>query len=68
LGLDAFEEEPFSNYESYQLDNVVLTPHTGAHTFEATENMAVMAVDNLIDVLTKNECKYILNRSVNRGK
>jgi D-3-phosphoglycerate dehydrogenase len=62
LGLDAFEEEPPKNYKDFQFDNVVLTPHTGAHTYEATENMALMAVDNLITVLTGNECKYAVNK------
>lgn len=62
LGLDAFEEEPPKKYKNFQFDNVVLTPHTGAHTYEATENMAVMAVDNLINVLTGKECKFIVNK------
>jgi len=31
---------------------VVVTPHTGAHTTEATRRMAEMAIDNLIDGLT----------------
>ena len=62
LGLDAYEEEPPSASPLRELDNVVMTPHTGAHTREATANMADMAVRNLIDVLSGNECKYILNR------
>jgi D-3-phosphoglycerate dehydrogenase len=41
---------------------VVVTPHTGAHTKEATENMADLAVENLINVLSGKECKYIINR------
>lgn len=64
MGLDAFEEEPTSSFEKFRFDNVVLTPHTGAHTFEATENMANMAVDNLIDVLSGADCRYIINKQV----
>ncbi|MBW8381033.1 MAG: phosphoglycerate dehydrogenase [Youngiibacter sp.] len=64
LGLDAFEEEPTNSYAKFRFDNVVLTPHTGAHTFEATENMANMAVDNLIDVLRGADCRYIINKQV----
>ena len=41
--------------------NVVATPHTGAHTQEATDNMARMAVENLIDVLTGKDCPYIIH-------
>jgi len=62
LGLDAYEEEPPSASPLRELDNVVMTPHTGAHTREATANMAEMAVRNLIDVLSGRECKNILNR------
>jgi len=62
LGLDAFEVEPPIGSPLFELDNVVVTPHTGAHTKEATENMANLSVDNLIKVLSGNECNYILNK------
>jgi D-3-phosphoglycerate dehydrogenase len=62
LGLDAFEVEPPTGSPLFELDNVVVTPHTGAHTKEATENMADLAVENLINVLLGNECKYIINK------
>lgn len=60
LGLDAFESEPPKDSPLFAFDNVVVTPHTGAHTKEATANMANMAVDNLIDVLEGRECRYIV--------
>lgn len=63
LGLDAYEEEPPAASPLFELDNVVATPHTGAHTREATANMALMAVSNLIDVLSGKECKYVLNKA-----
>lgn len=63
LGLDAFEVEPPANSPLFELDNVVVTPHTGAHTKEATENMANLAVQNLIDVLSGRECPYIVNKA-----
>ncbi len=62
LGLDAFEVEPPTGSPLFNLDNVIVTPHTGAHTKEAIDNMAELSVENLINVLTENECKYILNR------
>lgn len=62
LGLDAFEKEPPENSPLFGLNQVILTPHTGAHTSEAKNTMAIMAVDNLIDMLSGNECKYIVNK------
>ena len=61
LGLDAYEEEPPKVSPLFKLDNVVLTPHTGAHTEEAITNMALMSVQNLIDVLSGKPCPYIVN-------
>jgi len=60
LGLDAFEVEPVGETPLSAFDNVVLTPHTAAHTHEATANMANMAVQNLIDVLSGQECPYVI--------
>lgn len=60
LGLDAFEVEPPVNSPLLRLKNVISTPHTGAHTREAKEHMADLAVRNLIDVLTGKECRYII--------
>ena len=61
--LDAYEKEPpDASLPLYQLPNVVTTPHTGAHTAEASLNMATMAVDNLISILESGECPYIVNR------
>ncbi len=60
LGLDAFEIEPPVNSMLFELENVVVTPHTGAHTKEATDNMANSAVQNLIDVLSGKQCNCII--------
>jgi D-3-phosphoglycerate dehydrogenase len=62
LGLDAFEIEPPTESKLFELDSVVVTPHTGAHTKEATENMAYGSIRNLIDVLSGKECPFIVNR------
>jgi D-3-phosphoglycerate dehydrogenase len=56
LGLDAYEEEPPSQSPLFELENVVVTPHTASHTAEAAANMAAMSVQNLIDVLSGKEC------------
>ena len=61
LGLDAFSTEPPGGSPLFELDNVVATPHSGAHTTEAVNNMGILSVQNLMDVLSGKECKYIVN-------
>ena len=60
MALDVFEQEPPEKSPLFELENVVLTPHTSAHTVEATEAMAFMAVQNLIDVLSGTQCSNIV--------
>lgn len=62
LGLDSFELEPPQPSRLFEFDNVVLTPHAGAHTKEAVEKMASAAVLNLIDVLCGRPCDFIVNK------
>ena len=62
LGLDAFEQEPLIDSPLKGLDNVIFTPHTGAHTAEAVSGMGNMAVDNVIAVLKGEDCPYVLNK------
>ena len=57
-GLDVLEDEPPQNSPLIELDNVVITSHIGAHTQESIENMAFMAIDNLISVLKGKEPKF----------
>ena len=61
LGLDAFETEPPEASRLFEFDNVIATPHTGAHTQEATEHMADLSIKNLMDVLSGRECPFIVN-------
>ena len=61
LALDAFAIEPPGASPLFELENVVVTPHTGAHTKEAIENMANGAVKNLIDVLSGRDCPHVVN-------
>jgi len=59
-GLDVFEKEPPIDSPLLNLENVVMTSHIGAHTQEATENMAKMAVENLISVLKGEKPKFLV--------
>lgn len=61
IGLDAFETEPPKDSPLFEFPNVIATPHAGAHTREAANNMALMSVENAINILSGIECKYIVN-------
>ena len=63
LGMDAFETEPPGSSPLFTLDSVVVTPHTGAHTAEATAAMADLSVKNLMDVLSGRSCPHVVNCS-----
>jgi len=62
LGLDVYETEPPGESPFFGMENVVVTPHTAAHTAEAKQAMADMSVQNLIDVLSGNPCPHTVPR------
>jgi D-3-phosphoglycerate dehydrogenase len=57
--LDAFETEPPIGNKLLTLDNIILSPHCGASTIDATNRMGTIAVEGLISVLEGMEPKYL---------
>ena len=53
--LDVFENEPTIPKQLKEMKNVVITPHIASATWEARIQMSTMAVNNVIDVLIKNQ-------------
>jgi glyoxylate reductase len=51
-GLDVYEREPAIHPTLLRLPNVVLLPHIGSATLETRTAMALLAVENTIDVLS----------------
>ena len=51
-GLDVFEHEPAVTAPLLEMPNVVLLPHIGSATTETRTAMAMLAVENAIDVLS----------------
>jgi len=60
--LDVFSSEPPpADFPLFKAPNVVLTPHLGASTVEAQENVAREAAQLLIDYLTKGIVQFAVN-------
>ncbi len=48
-GLDVYTEEPLRNETLLSMDNISLTPHLGASTFEAQSRVGKQTVDEIVD-------------------
>ncbi len=49
--LDVFEEEPIQNFALLELPEVIATPHLGASTIEAQENVAIDVSHDVLNIL-----------------
>ena len=63
-GLDVYENEPRLAPGLAECENAVLTPHVGSATIETRTNMALLAAENLLDVLSGRRPQAILNPEV----
>ena len=58
---DVFEEEPAQNSPLFNLPNVVVTPHLGASTNEAQENVAIQVAEQMSDYLINGAVSNAIN-------
>ena len=59
--LDVFEVEPATEHKLFALDNVVCSPHLGASTSEAQENVAIQIAEQMADYLISGAVQNALN-------
>lgn len=58
---DVFEKEPPENHPLFTLDNFIATPHLGASTIEAQENVAVAIAEQVVDYLVAGIVRNAVN-------
>ena len=61
VALDVYPEEPCTDNPLFHMDNVLCTPHLGANTDEAQVEVAIEAVDLLINYLSTGEIRSAVN-------
>ncbi|RJP17446.1 MAG: phosphoglycerate dehydrogenase [Candidatus Abyssobacteria bacterium SURF_5] len=59
--LDVFEHEPPTDHRLCKLSNVICTPHLGASTIEAQENVAVAIAEQVADYLLRGNIRNAVN-------
>jgi D-3-phosphoglycerate dehydrogenase len=60
-GIDVFETEPAVESPLFGMPNVVCTPHLGASTTEAQENVALQIAEQMSDYLIKGAVSNAIN-------
>ena len=60
-GLDVFSSEPMTDSPLFAFDNVVVTPHLGASTAEATDRAGYQAAEQVVAALTGDTVTTAVN-------
>ncbi len=67
-GIDVFAKEPAINNKLLDLDNISVTPHLGANTYESQEKIATQAASQAISAARGSSYPNALNLPIDESK
>jgi len=67
-GIDVFGKEPAINNKLLDLDNIVVSPHLGANTFESQYNIGTQAATNAIEAAKGIAYPHAMNLPIDESK
>ena len=67
-GIDVFGKEPATNHPLLDLDNIVVSPHLGANTYESQYNIGVQAAENAIAAAKGIAFAHAMNLPIDETK
>ncbi len=67
-GIDVFGKEPATDNKLLDLDNIVVSPHLGANTYESQYNIGVQAAENAIAAAKGVSYPNALNLPIDESK
>jgi len=67
-GIDVFNKEPATDHPLLDLDNIVVSPHLGANTFESQYNIGTQAAAQALNAAKGIEFKNAFNLPIDESK
>ena len=67
-GIDVFNKEPAIDHPLLDLDNVTVSPHLGANTFESQYNIGTQAAENAISAAKGIAYPHAMNLPIDESK
>jgi D-3-phosphoglycerate dehydrogenase len=67
-GIDVFNKEPAIDHPLLDLDNIVVSPHLGANTYESQYNIGTQAAENAIAAAKGMSYAHAMNLPIDESK
>ncbi len=67
-GIDVFNKEPAIDHPLLDLDNICVSPHLGANTFESQYNIGTQAAENAIEAAKGISFAHAMNLPIDESK